>query len=65
MKKLIDLIQFKNILPHLSALLIFVGVSFCIFYPVIKGKKLLQSDIQQYQGMSKQLQESRQKGVEL
>ena len=65
MKKLIDLIQFKNILPHLSALLIFVGISFCVFYPVIEGKKLLQSDIQQYQGMSKQLQDSRQKGVEL
>lgn len=65
MKKLIDLIRFKNILPHLSAVLIFIGISFCVFYPVIKGKKLFQSDIQQYQGMSKQLQESRKKGVEL
>ena len=65
MKKLIDLIQFKNILPHLTAVLIFLGISFCVFYPVIKGKKLFQSDIQQYQGMSKQLQESRKKGVEL
>ena len=65
MKKLIDLIRFKNILPHLSAVLIFIGISFCVFYPVIKGKKLFQSDIQQYQGMSKQLQESRKKGGEL
>jgi len=65
MKKLISLNQLKNLLPHLAVVVGFIVVSLAVFYPVLQGKKLIQSDIQQYQGMSKQLQDSRKEGKEL
>ncbi len=65
MKKLTDSIRFKEILPHLLILFGFVIISLALFYPVLSGKKLIQSDIQQYKGMSKQLKESRENGKEL
>ena len=65
MKKLIESIQLNKILPHLAIVFGFVLVSLAVFYPVIQGKKLLQSDIQQYKGMSKQLQDARKEGKEL
>ena len=65
MKKLISLNQLKNLLPHLAVVIGFIVVSLAVFYPVLQGKKLIQSDIQQYQGMSKQLQDSRKEGKEL
>jgi len=65
MKKLISLNQLKNLLPHLAVVVGFIVVSFAVFYPVLQGKKLIQSDIQQYQGMSRQLQDSRKEGKEL
>ena len=65
MKKLIESIQLNKILPQLAVVFGFVLVSLAVFYPVIQGKKLLQSDIQQYKGMSKQLQDARKEGKEL
>ena len=65
MRKLISLNQLKNLLPHLAVVIGFIVVSLAVFYPVLQGKKLIQSDIQQYQGMSKQLQDSRKEGKEL
>ncbi len=66
MKKLIKSINYKSLGLHLSVLLGFVLLSLSVFYPLIQGKKLLQSDIQQYRGMSRQLQENREaKGEEL
>lgn len=65
MKKLIESIQLNKILPQLAVVFGFVLVSLAVFYPVLQGKKLLQSDIQQYKGMSKQLQDARKEGKEL
>ncbi len=55
----------KKLLPHLAVVIGFGIISLAIFYPILQGKKLVQSDIQQYRGMSKQLQDSRKEGKEL
>ena len=47
-------INFKNMLPHLVAVVLFCIGSLIYFYPVLQGKKMLQSDIVQYTGMAKQ-----------
>ena len=61
MKKLIESINYKSLGVHLGVLLGFVLLSLSVFYPILQGKELLQSDIQQYRGMSRQLQESRER----
>ena len=61
MKKLIDYFFNFHFLKH-SAIVFGFGVfSVLFFYPVISGKKLIQSDIQQYTGMARQAQEFREK----
>jgi hypothetical protein len=54
----------KNVLPstilyHAGVVLGFAVVALLFYYPLLSGKTLLQSDIRQYQGMSRQLQEHR------
>src|SRR5210317_2100422 len=44
---------------HLLILFGFVWVSLLFYYPLLSGKTLLQSDIRQYEGMSRQLKEYR------
>ncbi|WMI64727.1 YfhO family protein [Aestuariibaculum sp. YM273] len=44
----------KKVLPHLLVVIGFVIVALAYFNPVLKGKKIFQSDIMQYIGMSKQ-----------
>lgn len=44
----------KKILPHALVLIGFVILSLAYFSPVLEGKKIFQSDIMQYIGMSKQ-----------
>ncbi|WP_420573920.1 YfhO family protein [Kordia sp.] len=46
-------IDFKKIIPHAIALVLFVGMSLAYFYPVLQGKKIQQTDIVQYAGMAK------------
>ncbi|WP_430408943.1 YfhO family protein [Kordia sp.] len=46
-------IDFKKIIPHVVAILLFVGMSLAYFYPVLQGKKIQQTDIVQYAGMAK------------
>lgn len=46
--------DFKKIIPHLVVLLIFIIASLAYFNPVLSGKKIFQSDIQQSRGMSRQ-----------
>lgn len=46
-------IDFKKIIPHAVALLLFVVMSLAYFYPVVQGKKIQQQDIVQYAGMAK------------
>jgi len=59
MKKLINSNVLKSILPHFIISLIFVIISLIFYYPLLSGKKLIQSDIIQYNGMSKQLKDYR------
>ena len=49
-------ISMKNkILPFLIAIAVFVIVSLAYFSPVLEGKKLFQSDIAQFKGVSKEI----------
>ena len=51
--------NFKKIFPYLIAILTFAIISLAYFSPVLEGKKLFQSDIAQFRGMSKEVQEFR------
>lgn len=52
--------QIKLVLyPHSIIIFCFVCFSLIFYYPLLSGKKLLQSDIRQYEGMSRQLKEYR------
>jgi len=44
----------KSLIPQLLVFIIFIVASLMYFNPVLQGKKLFQSDIAQYIGMSKQ-----------
>lgn len=44
----------KKSIPHILVLIGFVAISLAYFNPVLKGKKIFQSDIMHYIGMSKQ-----------
>ncbi len=46
--------SFKRLLPHFLIIVGFVVVSLAYFSPVLQGKKIFQSDIMHYIGMSKQ-----------
>tara|TARA_R110002073_G_scaffold306012_5_gene475164 strand:- start:4644 stop:7061 length:2418 start_codon:yes stop_codon:yes gene_type:complete len=51
--------NFKKFLPHIVSLGIFVIVSLLYFHPVLKGQKMSQSDITQYIGMAKEMNDYR------
>ena len=66
MKKLNSSLNFKAFGVHIGIGLLFVLLSLAVFYPLLQGKQLFQSDTAQYSGMARQLQESREnKGEEL
>ena len=46
-------------LPYLGAIVLFVLASIIYFHPVLKGKKISQSDITQFQGMAKEINDFR------
>lgn len=50
----------KKIIPYLSAVLIFLLISIAYLNPLLSGKKLQQSDITHYIGMSKEIKDFRQ-----
>ncbi len=49
----------KRITPHLVAIIMFLGLSFAYFSPVLEGKKLEQPDIIQFRGMAREIVEFR------
>jgi hypothetical protein len=59
MKKLIEQVFNKQTLKHLAFIFSFGLFSVLFFHPVLSGKKLIQSDIRQYTGMSRQIEEYR------
>ena len=52
-------IKSSGIVPYIIALATFVIVSLAYFSPVLEGKKIFQSDIAQFRGMSKEVQDFR------
>lgn len=50
---------FKKYLPYLVAIVIFIIASLVYFHPVLKGEKILQSDITQFRGMVKEISDYR------
>jgi hypothetical protein len=64
MKKLIEQVFNTQTLKHLLFIGGFGLFSVLFFHPVLSGKKLIQSDIRQYTGMSRQIQEYRQNNGE-
>ena len=64
MKKLIEQFFNKQNLKHLMLISGFGLFSVLFFHPVLSGKKLIQSDIRQYTGMSRQIQEYRENSDE-
>lgn len=53
--------RLKNLLPHLYVVLFFVAICAVYFSPVIQGRELPQHDVLQWEGMSKELQDFREK----
>ena len=51
--------KLQKFLPHLLAVIGFILVSVVYFYPILQGKKILQSDIVQYTAMAKELNDFR------
>jgi len=48
-----------NIVKHITVIIFFIITAVLFFSPVIEGKKILQNDIVQYSGMSKELKDYR------
>lgn len=46
--------NYKSVIPHISAVVFFLLITYLYFSPVLEGKKLKQSDVLSYQGMSKE-----------
>ncbi|MEC7864048.1 MAG: hypothetical protein VYB55_03185, partial [Bacteroidota bacterium] len=47
--------KIKKLSPHLIVLLLFIGISFTYFSPLLEGKRLEMADIKNWQGMSKEV----------
>ena len=54
-------IDFKKFFPYLAAIGIFLVVTIIYFSPLLEGKKILQNDIVQFRGMSKEIVDFRAK----
>ncbi|MBL7892612.1 MAG: YfhO family protein [Bacteroidia bacterium] len=52
-------INFKNFLPHIIAIAVFILLACVYFKPVFDGKKIKQGDIVNYTGMSKEIADFR------
>ena len=52
-------LNWKKLLPHFTAIAVFVLISLVYFSPVLEGKKLEQQDIRQFKGMSEEIVQHR------
>ena len=50
-------ISIKKVLPHISAISLFLILSIAYFSPVLQGEKLSQHDMKSYAGMSKEIKD--------
>jgi hypothetical protein len=51
----------KKYLPHLIAVIVFAVITMVYFAPLFQGMRVKQLDVQHYQGMSKEIQDHREK----
>jgi len=51
--------KLKKLLPHVIAVLAFIGIALAFMHPLLKGKEVFQSDIVQFLGMSKEIADFR------
>lgn len=51
----------RKFIPYIGAIIIFLIITFAYFTPLLEGKKILQSDIVNFQGMSKEIVDFRAK----
>lgn len=58
-------IDIKKLLPHLIAILLFVGLSLTYFSPALKGYKLKQGDIEKHKSMAHEFKSHKDKYGEL
>ena len=52
-------LDWKRLIPHVSAVVIFVLISLTYLSPVLEGKKIDQQDIKQFTGMAKEIVDHR------
>ena len=52
-------LKFRDILPHIVAIIVFLVISFSYFSPILEGKVMKQSDIMNYEGASKEITDYR------
>ncbi|MBL6663613.1 MAG: YfhO family protein [Flavobacteriales bacterium] len=52
-------LELKKLIPHVSAVVLFVLITLIYFSPVLEGKKIDQQDIRQFTGMSKEIVDHR------
>ena len=48
-------VQWRKLLPHIAAVLVFLSLTYIYFSPVLDGKVIRQGDIQKFSGMSQEL----------
>jgi len=53
--------DFKTLLPYITAVLVFLAITMIYFSPLLEGKRIQQSDIMQFTGMSKEIVDFREK----
>ena len=51
--------RFRKLIPHIVAIIIFIGLSYSYFSPLLEGKDIQQSDITHFKGMSKEVRDYR------
>ena len=59
MKISINKVRLRKSLIHIYTAIGFIAISLIFYSPLLDGKKLFQSDINQYEGMSREIQENR------
>lgn len=52
-------LNFKSILPYLTAILVFIAITFAYLNPILEGKRLNMHDINMHKGMSKEIVDHR------
>lgn len=53
--------KIKHLTPHGLAILLFILISYMYFSPLLEGKRIQQSDTQQFRGMAKEIKDYREK----